>query len=158
MGGRGSSSMSYSFTSSEYDSAGKVPMLSNDKIGAAGNYQGSNMGSGRASDSGRVTDAKTLSDIDRMLARAPKVAQGNDEAIAQLESLRAGAEYVTVYRATPGDSINHGDWVFMSEGLADTWARTTFGKAPKPGYRVIKAKVPARSVAWTGKNLEFQVI
>lgn len=61
---------------------------------------------------------------------------------------------ITIYRATPGKSINKGDWVFLSKSSAERWTKTTFG-TPKKGFKVLSKKVKASDVGWTGKNIEF---
>lgn len=145
MGGRGSSSM----TAATADTS----------------YQG-NRGYRRAQGSG----APLSEEAGRLLRNAedrPKLLEAtswetgehrivhNDELEAQLRSIDDGARTVTIYRATPGSTINRGDWVFLSYVQADTWRRSRFTGAPREGWNVLVETVPVDAVQWTGKNLEF---
>lgn len=77
------------------------------------------------------------------------------ETLSQIEKVKNNPNAtVTMYRATIGDTINQNDWVFLSEKQAEKWTKTSFG-TPKVGVKVIKQKVKASRVDWTGKNLEF---
>lgn len=144
-------------TRSQYSSRGEVPLVANDRIGGAGEYQGTNSGSGRADSKFLISDGRMEREIDRMRKESPKTFSGNgiDEVLRQISSVNGPESAVTVYRATLGDSINHGDWVFLSEAQADRFARASMSRRPKKGYKVVKAKVRAKQVGWTGKNLEF---
>lgn len=148
-------------TDSEYSSKGEVPLIANDTIGRPSGYQGSNLGSGVAASKFDLGDGTRIRDsIDRMRTDSPRALEGagSRDALRQIEGIRGPDSKITVYRATPGDSINHGDWVFLSEKQADRWARATLSKKPKKGYKVVKAKVRAKQVGWTGKNLEFVML
>ena len=158
MGGRGAFSKSSNYTNSKFNDMGLVPLIVNNTIGTDNSYQGKNMGSGRARDNGSLSDSSTFAAIDNMLTSAPKIRSGAPKEIEeQLHSVTNGKKTVTVYRATNGNSINHGDWVFLSEAQADAWSRGLFNKTPKDNYKVIKAELPVSRVGWTGKNLEFIV-
>jgi hypothetical protein len=61
---------------------------------------------------------------------------------------------ITIYRATPGNQINNGGWVFINPQKAEKWTKTAFG-TPKKGFKVVKKVVSAKEIDWTGKNLEF---
>lgn len=115
-------------------------------------YQGNNMGSGKAFAQSTLTELKG-----KMGALAEKTLM--DEAAAetrqQLAELTSEEDYITIYRGTPGDAINNSDWVFMSLEQAENWCRSRFSGAVKPGYHVVTARVKAKDVGWTGKNLEF---
>ncbi|MGE9997438.1 hypothetical protein, partial [Catenibacterium mitsuokai] len=63
---------------------------------------------------------------------------------------------IKIYRATIGNTINSGDWVFLDKSQADKWTKTPLGR-PKPGVKVITQTVKAKDVDWTGKNLEFML-
>ena len=65
-------------------------------------------------------------------------------------------ERITIYRATVGDRINNGDWVFLDKSQAERWTKTPFGRK-KPGVKVVTMSVKASDVDWTGKNLEFML-
>ena len=115
-------------------------------------YQGNNGGSGRASSSGvHVTEMK-----DRLDSLPVKVVGDPmaEETVKQIKSIKELSDSVNIYRATVGDSINQGDWIFLSRAQAQRWTRTVMG-TPKPGVEVIQSSVPASQVDWTGKNLEF---
>ena len=78
-----------------------------------------------------------------------------EEALRQIEKAKNNPNAtVTLYRATPGNSINANDWVFLSKAQAEKWTKTPFG-TPKPGFKVLQKKVKAKKVDWSGKNLEF---
>lgn len=78
------------------------------------------------------------------------------EAIEQLNRVKGNPDSeITIYRATPSDSINTGDWVFLDRKQAEKLTRSMFSNTPKPGYKVVAEKVKAKDVDWTGKNLEF---
>lgn len=122
-------------------------------------YQGKNGGSGRATSSG-VSFVEELGRIDAMGQRSPKLRDTTpNEVFAQLEAARNGAGHVTVYRATTGDAINNGDWVFLSFEQADRFARKRFNPGEyRPGYKVLSERLPVRRVHWTGKNYEFMKV
>lgn len=143
-------------TSSAFSSKGEVPLIENNVIGSGGDYQGKNMGSGKAASKGPLSSQETIDKISEYAERHPNAV--NDDALSKVMQLGSQSDTVTVFRATPSDSINHGDWVFLTEAEADSWARATFSKKPKAGYSVVKAKVPATMVGWTGKNLEFVIL
>ena len=155
MGGRGASSRSSSYTRSRFSSSGLVALVTNNSIGNASSYQGRNGGSGRAHSEGALGSGDTRSRIEQYAEANPKYL--DKDAYDAARNVSSPGDIVTVYRATTGGSINHGDWVFLTEGQADQWARTLFSKKPKSGYKVIKANVPASQVHWTGKNMEFMV-
>lgn len=114
-------------------------------------YQGKNGGSGKANNSGISADKINLNNINSKALNNPKDA----EAIAQLKAAANNPNAkITIYRATIGDNINSGDWVFLSQSMADKWTKTTLG-TPKPNVKVIKKVVSAKDVQWQHKNLEF---
>lgn len=87
-----------------------------------------------------------------------KVSKRDSEAVKQIEKIKGNPNAnVTIYRATIGDHINSGDWVFLSKAQAERWTKTTFGK-PKKGFKVVSANVKARTLIYQGKGLEFGYI
>lgn len=76
------------------------------------------------------------------------------ETIRQIESISGINDKVKIYRATIGDGINTGDWVFLSKAQAERWTKTALG-TPKPNVKVVEVTVKAKDVDWAGKNLEF---
>ncbi|MCD7881085.1 MAG: hypothetical protein LUG47_05385 [Clostridiales bacterium] len=122
--------------------------------GGAGSlsYQGNNGGSGRARSSGvNVSQMKSVLPTLAANVTGSKLAT---EAISQIENLSGKNAKVTIYRATPGDKINSGDWIFLSKAQAERWTKTPMGRT-KPGFKVLERTVKASNVDWTGKNLEF---
>lgn len=123
-------------------------------------YQGVGSASGKATSTG--LNAFTARDrIEKEIEKYPKIAEGSDEALRQLRSLKSENDMVTIYRAAPAGHINTGDWVFLDRGSAERWSKSPFTRKTKVGkngreFRVLEAKVPASSVDFTGKNLEFQ--
>lgn len=114
-------------------------------------YQGKtyNTASGRG-----VTADKMYSKISS-LSESVRNDVNAQETIQQLKSVQKNPDAkITIYRATVGDSINKNDWIFLSEKQAEKWTKTPFG-TPKQGVKVLKKKVPAKKVDWSGKNLEF---
>ena len=113
-------------------------------------YQGSNLGSGKA-----VTTGTSL---DSMTSKLDSLAQNsldNAEAIKLIKEVANNPnKTVTVYRASPGDKINSGDWVFITRQEAENFTSTPMG-TPKKGYKVLSEEVKASDVGWSGKNLEF---
>lgn len=86
---------------------------------------------------------------------SPNIISANQEAISQIQKAKGNPDaIITIYRATIGDTINSGDWVFLEKTLADRWTKTPLG-TPKPGVKVLTMRVKAKNVDWTGKNLEF---
>lgn len=82
--------------------------------------------------------------------------KNSKEAISQLKKAQNNPNAkITIYRATPGKSINKGDWIFLDKEKADSWSKDLFFGKTKPGYKVIKMEVKAKDIDWTGKNLEF---
>lgn len=119
-------------------------------ISADTSYQGQK-GYSKAASSGKSAD-NMLSELDKL---SENVKNDNQETIEVLKRIANSPNAtITMYRATVGDSINNGDWVFLDEAHADRWTRTAFG-TPKPNTKVVKKKVKAKDVDWTGKNLEF---
>lgn len=101
------------------------------------------------------------STVDQMHSQLSKLAPNtvNDsevkETLQQIERVKNNPNAnVNIYRATPGDTINEGDWIFLSRAQAERWTKTHFG-TPKPGFKVLEEQTEARNVDWTGKNLEF---
>lgn len=105
------------------------------------------------------TVAEALDKLNAMSEKAWKLKEETpQEVFEQLEAIRNGGKELTVYRATRGDTINAGDWVFLSHEQADRFARMRFNPEQyKPGYKVLTEKLPASQVHWTGKNYEFMV-
>ena len=119
------------------------------KATADTSYQGKQFN--RASGTGKTAD-KMAAEITKL---SPNTIKANQEAIAQIQAVNGNPNAtVTIYRATVGDTINNGDWVFLEKSLAEKWTKTAFG-TPKPGVKVLQMKVKAKDVDWTGKNLEF---
>lgn len=119
-------------------------------------YQGKNGGSGKATSTGKTADT-VIKEV-RKWEEAGKnsvVIENNKKGIDILEEIKGDPEAkITVYRATPGDSINDGDWVFIDREHAERWTKTPFG-SPKPNFKVVEMETKAKNVEWTGKNLEF---
>lgn len=119
--------------------------------GSGGNtdYQGKKFN--RAQGSGKTVDVMAA-EVEKL---PEKVKAANPEAIEQIKNAAGNPDAkIKIYRATIGDTINSGDWVFLDRSLADKWTRTAFG-SPKPGCKVLTKEVSAKEVDWTGKNLEF---
>lgn len=119
-------------------------------------YQGSNDGSGKAKSTGKYAD--TLIEEVRNWEKEgknSKVIERNKEGIETLKQIEGNPDAkVKIYRATPGDNINDGDWVFIDKQHAEEWTKTPFG-TPKPGFKVVEMETEARNLEWAGKNLEF---
>lgn len=119
------------------------------KATADTSYQGKQFN--RATGTGKTAD-KMAAEISKL---APNAIKANQEAIAQIQAVSGNPNAtITIYRATVGDTINNGDWVFLEKSLAERWTKTAMG-TPKPGVKVLQMKVKAKDVDWTGKNLEF---
>lgn len=118
-------------------------------------YQGSNLGSGKASGK-NITVDQALTRINDLLDKHDAIYDDNmSEAMQQLKDANKNPEKeIKIYRASPSDEINSGDWVYLSREQAERWTKTHFGK-PKPGYTVTEKTVKACDVDWTGKNLDF---
>ena len=114
-------------------------------------YQGKQYS--KASGTGNTADMM----VNKLSNLAPKVLQANPEAVAQIQKVanKPNAK-IKIYRATIGNTINSGDWVFLDKSQADKWTKTPMGR-PKPGVKVITQTVKAKDVDWTGKNLEFML-
>ena len=114
-------------------------------------YQGKQFA--KASGTGNTVDMM----VDKLSNLAPKVLQANQEAVAQIQKVANNPNAkIKIYRATIGNTINSGDWVFLDKSQADKWTKTPLGR-PKPGVKVITQTVKAKDVDWTGKNLEFML-
>ena len=117
-------------------------------------YQGTNHSRDKASGKG-IT-------VDKMYQQIPKLANNtlndvnNKEAFEQIEKVKDNPNAkITIYRATTGDTINSGDWVFLDKNHAESFTKSIITKTPLPGYKVVEKTVKASDVDWTGKNLEF---
>ena len=114
-------------------------------------YQGKQFA--KASGTGNTVDMM----VDKLSNLAPKVLQANPEAVAQINKVANNPNAkIKIYRATIGNTINSGDWVFLDKSQADKWTKTPLGR-PKPGVKVLTQTVKAKDVDWTGKNLEFML-
>ena len=114
-------------------------------------YQGKQFA--KASGTGNTVDMM----VDKLSNLAPKVLQSNQEAVAQIQKVANNPNAkIKIYRATIGNTINSGDWVFLDKSQADKWTKTPLGR-PKPGVKVLTQTVKAKDVDWTGKNLEFML-
>jgi hypothetical protein len=83
------------------------------------------------------------------------VIERNKEAIETLKKIEGKPdEKIKIYRATPSNEINDGDWVFIDKQHAEDWTKTPFGQQ-KIGFKVVEMETEAKNVEWTGKNLEF---
>ena len=113
-------------------------------------YQGKNGVSGRAAGRG-IT-------IDRMHTELPKLAKNDAANVEAVNVIHAAIKNpsapVKIYRATNGETINSGDWIFITKAQAERFTKTPMG-SPKPGVKVVEMEVPASHVDWSGKNLEF---
>ena len=140
MGGRGSSS-------GRARGTGGIATSNNPHT----SYQGKQFA--KASGTGNTVDMM----VDKLTNLAPKVLQANQEAVAQIQKVANNPNAkIKIYRATIGNTINSGDWVFLDKSQADKWTKTPLGR-PKPGVKVITQTVKAKDVDWTGKNLEFML-
>jgi hypothetical protein len=74
------------------------------------------------------------------------------ETITALRRIRGNPDAkVTIYRSTPGDRINPGDWVSLSRTYA---AESGYDAAdPSKDLPVVAVEVPARDVRWAGDDL-----
>lgn len=114
-------------------------------------YQGKQFA--KASGTGNTVDMM----VDKLSNLAPKVLQANPESVAQIQKVANNQNAkIKIYRATIGNTINSGDWVFLDKSQADKWTKTPLGR-PKPGVKVLTQTVKAKDVDWTGKNLEFML-
>ena len=114
-------------------------------------YQGKQFA--KASGTGNTVDMM----VDKLSNLAPKVLQANPESVAQIQKVANNPNAkIKIYRATIGNTINSGDWVFLDKSQADKWTKTPLGR-PKPGVKVLTQIVKAKDVDWTGKNLEFML-
>lgn len=118
-------------------------------------YQGNNMASGKATGKSITVD-KMYSLINELKSKYPNMITSQDtEALEQIDKAKNNPNYnITIYRATPVDEINVGDWVFLCRSRAERWTKTMMG-TPKPNFVVSIKTVKAKDVDWTGKNLEF---
>ena len=114
-------------------------------------YQGKQFA--KASGTGNTVDMM----VDKLSNLAHKVLQANPESVAQIQKVANNPNAkIKIYRATIGNTINSGDWVFLDKSQADKWTKTPLGR-PKPGVKVLTQTVKAKDVDWTGKNLEFML-
>lgn len=114
-------------------------------------YQGKQFA--KASGTGNTVDMM----VNKLSNLPPKVLQANTEAVAQIQKVANNPNAkIKIYRATIGNTINSGDWVFLDKSQAYRWTKTPLGR-PKPGVKVITQTVKAKEVDWTGKNLEFML-
>lgn len=119
-------------------------------------YQGSNSGSGAAQSKGDILYLKDK--LPELQSEKPKPYledKTSDETRSQLAGITSLDDFVTIYRATPGETINSNDWVFMSREQANNFATSPFSGKPRPGYNVVESRVKASEIGWAGKNLEF---
>lgn len=114
-------------------------------------YQGTGPTSNKAS--GHGMDWSDPRSVEKVLKNGASDSSDAEE-LGQVRSINGPDSVLTIYRATPGGSINRGDWIFLSRDRAERWTHTPFG-TPKPGFEVVEATVTAKDVDWTGKNLEF---
>lgn len=114
-------------------------------------YQGTNHSKAKAYGKG-ITADKMYQQFDKLADNS----KSDTEVIDKLNQVKDNPEAkIKIYRATPGDNINSGDWVFLSQQKADDFSRALFSKQRKNGYKVLEMEVKAKDVDWTGKNLEF---
>ena len=114
-------------------------------------YQGKQFA--KASGTGNTVDLM----VDKLSNLAPKILQTIPEAVAQIQKVANNPNAkIKIYRATIGNTINSGDWVFLDKSQADKWTKTSLGR-PKQGVKVLTQTVKAKDVDWTGKNLEFML-
>lgn len=118
-------------------------------------YQGNNGGSGRAFGKGTILEARDA--IEKYVSKNYKVTSdaAGQSAMEIVRSVVSGDDSVTIYRATPSNRINTGDWVFLTREQADRFSRSPFSGKRKSGFNVVEIKTTADNVQWTGKNLEF---
>lgn len=120
-------------------------------------YQGKNAGSGVAHGRGASLWNKEDSETQKLYKDADKYNyyEAYPETFRQLAGVSSPDDYVTIYRATPGKTINSGDWIFLDYSRADSWTRSPFSGQTKPGFSVVQAKVKVKNIDWSGKNVEF---
>ncbi|MFA6159389.1 MAG: hypothetical protein WC763_07225, partial [Candidatus Paceibacterota bacterium] len=63
--------------------------------------------------------------------------------------LRKGGKSVTVYRATEGDTINPGDWVYLRKDLAEKHLES------RPGAKILSQKVTIADIVTASDDVEF---
>ena len=118
--------------------------------GSDTSYQG-NGGYRKASGTGNTVDMMA----NRLEKLPQKTLEDFSEAVEVINSVKGKPDAeVNIYRATVGDSINDGDYVWLDKKHADRWTKTAMG-TPKPNVKVLTMAVKASEVDWTGKNLEF---
>jgi hypothetical protein len=117
-------------------------------------YQGK--GSEKAPPTGKTADV-VIKEVRKWEeeGKNSRVIEWNKDGIEVLKRIEGKPnEKIKIYRATPGEEINDGDWVFIDKQHAESWTKTPFGN-PKPGFKVVEMETEAKNVEWTGKNLEF---
>lgn len=137
------------------DTAGKEPAFSMPENKENLHYQGNNLGSGKTIKTGiKVSDS--YGKVNQELTKYTMVYdESMKEAIEQLKRVEGKPNSdIKIYRASPSDKINDGDWVYLSKEQAEKWIKTHFG-TPKPNYLVTEMTVKANDVEWTGKNMDF---
>lgn len=73
-----------------------------------------------------------------------------DETANQLNAVRNNPKgEVTIYRATPGDTINEGDWITLSRAYADEHNRSQLGGKGN----ILEQRVPASDIQFAGDDL-----
>ena len=91
-----------------------------------------------------------LPEIIGSVARSEKGAQ---ETIAVLRSVQGNPDApVTVYRGTPGDSLNRGDWVTLSRSYAEEYAGEG-AYSDNPDSRVLSFTAKAGELSFDGDSL-----
>lgn len=119
------------------------------------NYQGTNLGSGKPKETG-INVSNAYNKVSEMLDKYDTIYnESMEEALDQIKKAKDNPDSeIKIYRASPSDKINNGDWVYLSQKQAERWTKTHFGR-PKPNYSVTEMTVKAKDVEWSGKNLDF---
>ena len=96
--------------------------------------------------------------LDKMYSQITKLSDNSKKDAYDLDVIQNAKNNpdskIMIYRATPGNQINNGDWIFINPQKAERWTKTALG-TPKEGFKVVKKMVSAKEIDWTGKNLEF---
>ena len=119
-------------------------------------YQGTSEVGGKAPTTGKTADT-VINEVRKWESEGKNsvTIENNKDGIEALKQVEGNPDAkIKIYRATPGETINDGDWVFIDKQHAEGWTKTPMG-TPKPGFKVVEMEVDAKNVEWTGKNLEF---
>ena len=98
-----------------------------------------------------------VSDMYNHIGSIPNITKNaNPEAMEVINLVRQQPNAtITIYKATSGNTINKGDFVFLDKRHADRWTRGAMG-GTKPGFKVVEKQVSAGEVEWTRRGFEFR--